>query len=234
MNAGLGPCGPKHLLLANLGHRGVRDRQARWWDRPACLLCRGCGSRRSACWRADPRAACKRTWLSLARRNGRPHRRRPPQCCLGRDSTLRLGNRGAAALVRRSGSRPGGGGEERDGFRGPRRLPRRRQGIESERPVGRDRAPRRPARRRLAASSSQFTSSASNPRVGYGSCASGLVRLVGGSSAPDVCGFRSLRRRRWRIQPCCVGLGTGGGRRLCHIRRRCGALGTRRRRRRWP
>ena len=99
-----------------------------------------------------------------------------------RDSTLRLGDRGAAALVWRSGSRAGRGGEEPDGFRRPRRLPRRRQGVESERPVGRGRAARRTARRRLAASSSQVTSSTArtSPRLRC-FCASGLVRLVGGA-----------------------------------------------------
>ena len=54
---------------------------------------------------------------------------------------------------------------EPDGFRRPRRLRRRRQGAESERPVGRDRAPRRPARRRLAASSS-YELYLEDPRLG--------------------------------------------------------------------
>ena len=64
-------------------------------------------------------------------------------------------------------------------FAGPRHLRRRRQGAESERPVGRDRAPRRPPAAARGIEQLRALLRGPSPRLRF--CASGLIRLVGGA-----------------------------------------------------
>ena len=75
---GPSPHRASYLQVAKLGHRSVVDLAAVWRDRRARLLCRGCGSRRGACWLPNPRRLTRHTWLSVgSERSPRPMRGLP-------------------------------------------------------------------------------------------------------------------------------------------------------------
>ena len=83
--------------LANLRHRGIVDRRALGRYRLTTLLCRGCESRRCACWRPEPRRLASAPALSLALAE-QPPAPMPPSLL---DGTK--GSRAGGGLPRRAG-----------------------------------------------------------------------------------------------------------------------------------
>ena len=114
--------------FAKLAHRCFVERAAVWRDRRAGLLCRGCGSRRGACWRPDPRRLASTpgwsTWRSGHRglRQGRcwcarvAVALRRPSAPRSQMAKLKRGVRMSTALApRRSGAAEGVGAGRRPG-----------------------------------------------------------------------------------------------------------------------